>query len=58
MNTEDRVEMLKEYFDKLLYTDGPKELIKTGRREINEFELVLNIVLFIYLFFFCFLFFQ
>jgi len=51
LNTEDRVEILKEYFDKLLYIDEPKELIKTGRREINEFEVELNIVL---LFFFIF----
>jgi hypothetical protein len=35
MNTEERVELLKEYFNKLVYTDEPKELIKIGRREIN-----------------------
>jgi hypothetical protein len=58
MNTEDRVELLKEYFDKLVYTDEPKELIQIGR-EINEFEVELNIVLLFYLFiYFCFPFFN
>jgi len=52
LNTEDRVEILKEYFDKLLYIDEPKELIKTGRREINEFEVELNIVLLFFFYFF------
>jgi hypothetical protein len=30
MNTKERAEIWKEYFDKLLYTGEPKELIKIG----------------------------
>jgi len=39
MNTKERAEIWKEYFDKLLYTEKSKELIKIGSREINEFEV-------------------
>ena len=39
MTTKERAEIQKEYFDKLLYTEGPKELIKIGNREINELEV-------------------
>jgi len=39
MNTKERAEIWKEYFDKLLYTEDPKKLIKIGNREINEFEV-------------------
>ena len=35
MNTKERAEIRKEYFDKLLYTGEPKELIKIGTREIT-----------------------
>jgi hypothetical protein len=35
MNTKERAEIWKEYFDKLLYTGEPKVLIKIGNREIN-----------------------
>jgi uncharacterized protein YqeY len=38
MNTKERAEIWKDYFDKLLNTEEPKELIKIGNREINEFE--------------------
>jgi len=38
LNTEERAEISKEYFDKLLITEEPKELIKIGNREINEVE--------------------
>ena len=38
MNTKERAETWKEYFDKLLNTEEPKELIKIGNREINEVE--------------------
>ena len=38
MNTEERAEISKEYFDKLLITEELKELIKIGNREINEVE--------------------
>jgi len=39
INTKERAEIWKEYFDKLLYTKEPKELIKIGNRETNEFEV-------------------
>jgi len=39
MNTKERAERWKEYFDKLLNTVEPKELIKIGNREINEVEV-------------------
>jgi len=39
MNTKERAEICKEYFDKLLDTEEPKELIKIGNREINEVEV-------------------
>ena len=38
MNTKDRAEIWKEYFDELLNTEEPKKLIKIGNREINEGE--------------------
>jgi len=38
LNTEERAEISKEYFDKLLITEELKELIKIGNREINEVE--------------------
>ena len=38
MNTKERAEVWKEYFDKLLNTEEPKELIKKGRKEISEVE--------------------
>jgi hypothetical protein len=43
MNTKQRAEIWKEYFDKLLNTEEPEELIKIGIREINEVEVELNI---------------
>jgi len=39
MNTKERAEIWKEYFDKLLNTEKPKELIKIGYRVINEVEV-------------------
>jgi hypothetical protein len=39
MNTKERVEIWKEYFDILLNTEERKELIKIGNREINEVEI-------------------
>jgi len=39
MNTKERTEIWKEYFDKLLNTEEPKELIKIGNIEIIEAEL-------------------
>ena len=43
MNTTERAEIWKEYFDKLLYTEGLKERITIGNREINEVEVELSI---------------
>ena len=39
MNTEERGEIWKEYFDKLLNTEEPMELINIGNRESNEAEV-------------------
>jgi len=39
VNAKERAEMWKEYFDKLLNTEEPKELIKIGNGEINEVEV-------------------
>jgi len=39
MNIKEKAEIWKEYFDKLLNTEEPKELIKTGNRGINEVEV-------------------
>jgi len=38
MNTEEKAEKWKEYFDKLLNTEEPRELIKKGNKEISEVE--------------------
>jgi len=43
MNTKQKAEIWKDYFDKLPITDEPKELIKIGNREINEVEVELTI---------------
>ena len=34
MNTEHRTQIREEYFEKLLNTEEPKELIKIGNREL------------------------
>jgi len=39
MNTKERAVIWKAYFDKLLNTEKPKELIKIGNKEINEVEV-------------------
>jgi hypothetical protein len=39
MNTKQKAEIWKEYFDKLPVTKETKELIKIGNREINEVEV-------------------
>ena len=39
MDTKEKAELWKEYFDKLLYTEEPRELIKKGIKEISEFEV-------------------
>jgi len=38
MNTKEKAEMWKEYFDKLLNTQEPRELIRKGNKEISEVE--------------------
>jgi len=42
INTKERAEIQKEYVDKLLNTEKPKELIKKGNREINAVEVELT----------------
>jgi len=39
MNTMEKAEMWKEYFDKLLNIEEPRELIKKGNKEISEAEV-------------------
>jgi hypothetical protein len=39
MNTKEKAEKWKHNFEKLLNTEEPNELLKTGNREINEAEL-------------------
>ena len=39
MKTIERAEIWKEYFDKLLNTEEPMELIKIGNGESNEVEV-------------------
>jgi len=40
MNTKEKAEIWKEYFDKLLNTEEPRELIKKGNKETSEVEEV------------------
>jgi len=39
MNTKVKAEIWKEYFDKLLNTEEPRELIKKGNKEVSEVEV-------------------
>jgi len=39
MNTKEKAEIWKGYYDKLLNTEEPKELIKKGNKEISEDEV-------------------
>ena len=39
MNTKEKPEIWKEYFDKLLNTEEPRELIKKGNKEICVVEV-------------------
>ena len=39
MNTKEKAEMWKEYFDKFLNTEEPRQLIKKGNKEISEVEV-------------------
>jgi hypothetical protein len=36
MNRKEKAEIWKEYFDKLLNTEEPKELIKTGNEKCKK----------------------
>jgi hypothetical protein len=38
MNKKKKAEIWKEHFDKLLNTEDPKELIRTGNKEIGELK--------------------
>jgi hypothetical protein len=38
INTNEKAEIWKEYFDKLLNTEEPRKLIKKGNKEISESE--------------------
>jgi len=37
--TKEKAEIWKEYFDKLLNTEEPRELIKSGNKEVSEVEV-------------------
>jgi hypothetical protein len=39
MNKKEKAEIWKEHFNKLLNTEDPKELIKTGNKEISDVEV-------------------
>ena len=39
MNTKEKEEVWKEYFDKLLNTEEPRELITKGNKETSEVEV-------------------
>jgi len=39
MNTKEKAEIWKEYFDKLRNTEEPSELIEKGNKEISEVEV-------------------
>jgi len=39
MNTREKEEIWKEYFDKLLNTEEPRELIEKRNKEISEVEV-------------------
>jgi len=45
MNTEEKAEIWKEYFDKLLNTEEPRELIKKGNKEIGEVEVEVELTI-------------
>jgi hypothetical protein len=39
MNKKEKAQIWKEHFDKLLNTEDPKELIKTGNKEVSKVEV-------------------
>jgi len=39
MNTKEKAEIWKEYFDKLLNTEEPRELIKKGNKDFVKVEV-------------------
>ena len=42
MNTKEKEEIWKEYFDKLLNTEEPRELIEKRNKDISEVEVVIS----------------
>jgi len=42
MNTKEKAEIWKEYFDKILNTEETRELIKKGNKEISEVEVEID----------------
>jgi hypothetical protein len=42
MNTKEKAEIWKEYFDKLLNKEEPRDLIKKGNKEISKVEVELT----------------
>jgi hypothetical protein len=44
MNTKEK-EIWKEYFDKLLNTEEPRELIKKGNKEISKVEVEVELTI-------------
>jgi len=43
MNTKEKAEIWKDYFDKSLNTEEPKELIKKRNEEISEVEVEVEV---------------
>ena len=39
MNTREKADIRKEYFEKFLNTEEPRELIKKGNKEISKLEV-------------------
>ena len=39
MNTREKADIWKEYFEKFLNTEEPRELIKKGNKEISKLEV-------------------
>jgi len=39
MNTREKADIWKEYFDKFLNTEEPRELIKKGNKKISKLEV-------------------
>ena len=44
MNTKEKAEIWKEYFDKLLNMEEQRKLIKKGNKEISEVEVDIEVL--------------